>query len=119
MGYRLSIECKNNPELRYYGTKLYGYVNKESDLLSYKYLLKIGKIHEIAKENPYYETINDIIWDYGCDNEVCLTSEQFAEFVEHYSQDLCDKYDSLYSLSFLRKIVRIIAEPGDKIIEWS
>ena len=120
MGYRLSIECKNNPELRYYGTKLYGYVEDESKLLSYEYLKRIGKLDEIVNlDVNNFESVEDIKWDYCFDCHFVLTAEQFATFIGLYAQDLCDKYDSIFAFSFLRKIVRIIAEPGDKIIEWS
>lgn len=119
MGYRLSIECDGNPDLHYYGTKLYGYVNDESKLLSYEYLKRIGKLDEIAAMDiNNFETVEDIKWDYCFDCHFTLTAEQFATFIGLYAQDLCDKYDSRVAFLFLKELIPIIAEPGDKYIEW-
>lgn len=76
MGYRLDVHTEDG-RISFYGTKLYGYVKDEEDLASYRYLDKIGKIDP----EQYY------LWDYGCENEMRLTKEEFAEFAKLYEQD--------------------------------
>ena len=105
--------------MHYYGTKLYGYVNDESKLLSYEYLKRIGKLDEIVTlDINNFETVEDIKWDYCFDCHFVLTAEQFSTFIGLYAQDLCDKYDSRVAFLFLKELIPIIADPGDKTIEW-
>lgn len=82
MGYRLNIEDKEN-NLSFYGTKLYGYVNDERELRSYKYLMELGKVTE--RQAVFEE------WDYPWRNDIILNSTQFAEFIRLYLIDLCEK----------------------------
>lgn len=119
MGYRIDIRCKDNQDLHYYGTKLYGYVNDESKLLSYEYLKRIGKLDEIVNiDVNNFESVEDIKWDYCFDCHFVLKAEQFSTFIGLYAQDLCDKYDSRFAFLFLKELIPIIAEHGDKYIEW-
>lgn len=108
MGYRPEFKDLQNPDLLFYGTKLYGYVD-ESKLQSYKYLLSIGKAEE------------DDLWDYPFEHEMILTAEQFRKFVDLYEKDF-DRYGKFGPLSNYHDysiIQKLKATESDKHIEWS
>lgn len=117
MGYRLDVQCVNSP-LDFYGTKLYGYVEDEEELQSYKYLQKIGKINH----DEYYP-----VWFYGCDNQMTLSKEEFEKFARLYEQDMRTfitpylreiGHDENFSWADCTNMEEIIAADGDKIISW-
>lgn len=118
MGYRLYVQCKDKPEISYYGTKLYGYVKDETKLLSYEYLRRIGKLQEMVDNQNPFAKVEDLEWDYCYYNHFDLTHDQFSDFITLYAQDLCDKYDAVYAFNFLKTITPFVSEPGYKYIEW-
>jgi hypothetical protein len=107
MGYRPDIMDTKRPELRFYDTKLYGYVDHEQ-LSSFKYLLSIGKVDE------------DVIWDYSWQNEMILTAEEFRKFMPLYEKE----FDELMSFGKLKDyydyniIQELLKTDNDKHIEW-
>lgn len=77
MGYRLNIsKDKEDKETLFYGTKLYGYCNDNKKLLSYNYLIQIGKFE------------GNEIFDYGVTNDIELNYEEFKIFCILYDYDL-------------------------------
>lgn len=109
MGYRPEIKDLRNPDLCFYGTKLYGYVADESELPSYQYLIQIGKL-----------THEDDYWGYGFTHEMTLTAEEFRKFMELYEQDF-DEFGGFGKLSEYHdyNIIQELLESGsDKHIEW-
>lgn len=78
MGYRLSVEKVGDRYPCYYGTKLYGYVNDETELKSYQWLVKEG----FLKADEIY------VWDYCCENPILMRVEDFKIFAKLYNEDL-------------------------------
>lgn len=87
MGYRLSVSKLNEV---YYGTKLFGYVDDESVLNSFKFL----KDHE-------YIT-GDEFWTYSFDNAIVMLKTDFDQFRNFYALDLEACYGDLVSKDFLK-----------------
>ncbi len=107
MGYRPDIIDVENPMLRFYGTKLYGYVDT-SDLPSCNYLKFLGKID------------NDEEWLGGCGPDITLTAKEFRTFMELYEKDF-DQYGKYGKLSEYHDydiIQKLKATESDKHIEW-
>lgn len=105
MGYRLYV-VDSESNLAYYGTKLYGYVN-EKKLKSYKYLESLGFFG------------NGETFDYGCDNKIELTTEEFREFVKLYDEDIADNFGyPMGSFLNLEEITKLTASDANKIISW-
>lgn len=100
MGYRLNVKC-NDTGLEFYGTKLYGYVNDERTLKSYKYLKQIGKFNG----NEHF--------DYRYENKLVLSFLDFSRFIKLYFYDL-QQTDEKLNLE-LRELSK---QPGDKTIWW-
>ena len=78
MGYRLSVEKVGDNTPKYYGTKLYGYVDDETELKSYQWLIKEGFLNESE----------EYVWEYCCDNPILMRVESFRDFVILYNEDL-------------------------------
>lgn len=76
MGYRLNVEMVGKSSPKYYGTKLYGYVN-ETQLESYQWLIKEG----------FLDANEEYIWDYCCDNPILMRAEDFKIFAKLYNED--------------------------------
>ena len=109
MGYRPEIRDLQNPNLRFYGTKLYGYVSDDLELPSRRYLISIGKVEE------------GDFWDYPFPHEMTLTAEQFRKFMELYEKDF-DEYGEFGKLSEYHDynvIQELLKSESDKHIEWS
>ena len=108
MGYRPEFKDTENPDLCFYGTKLYGYVN-EKELSSYQYLLSIEKV------------TSDDIWDYAFPHEMVLTAEQFRVFMKLYEKDF-DKEAGfegcLAAYADYKNIEELLKTDSDKHIEW-
>lgn len=105
MGYRLGIRDGLH---EFYGTKLYGYTD-HTDFLSYKYLIEIGK----ADGEEFY--------DYGCENEIVLNSEEFKKFVALYNFDLFFSdmgYDPINIFEY-PEIKELITTKFDKVVSWN
>lgn len=109
MGYRIDIRDTKNPNLRFYGTKLYGYVHDESKLLSCQYLISIGKINDDV-----------FIWDYPFPHEITLTAEEFREFMQLYEKDFdgFGKYGTLSEYPDYSVIQELMKTDSDKFIDW-
>lgn len=127
MGYRLEVKCVDHPELSFYGTKLYGYLEEsciECKLLkSAQYLLSLGKVED---EDEY--------WGYGADHETRLTAEETRTFLELYAEDMnsygrgwasCNGWHTFEQERpfdwgwYKETIEKIFDSSGDKIISWS
>ena len=111
MGYRLTVVCKENPTLEYYGTKLYGYLDgEEFELLkSAKFLKRQG----IMDGDEYF--------GYGFYTEYTLTFLQFKRFAELYEYDMkygVGYYGTNNQFEWGDDMRKIIDHPGDKIISW-
>lgn len=101
MGYRLNVSSKTNSDKSYYGTKLYGYVD-EKNLQSYKWLERHGKL------------TGDEVWDYGCENTIVLTAEEYQEFIKLYARDYCEKFVYPNIMQELKEV----ADDGDVELSW-
>ena len=88
MGYRLEIRELTNSgdEKKIYASKLFGYVDDESELSSYKYL----KDNHILEKQFDEECVknDNCFFGYGVEPEFILTAQQFREFMEKYEEDL-------------------------------
>ena len=88
MGYRLQIIelTDSGDEKSIYASKLFGYVDDESELSSYKYL----KVNHILEREFDEESIknDNCFWGYGIEPEFILTAEQFRTFMKLYEEDL-------------------------------
>lgn len=84
MGYRLSIEDKNNKCI-FYGSKYYGYVGDDPDEMlefgskSCKYLLN--------KKMIDYDTT---FWEYGISNRILMKQNEILRFIKLYIEDIED-----------------------------
>ena len=74
MGYKLNISKDN--ETLFYSTKVYGYVYNKKELLSYNYLVQIGKFK------------GDEVFCYTVSNDIELNLEEFKIFCILYDYDL-------------------------------
>lgn len=105
MGYRLTIKDKETGK-EFYGTKLYGYV--DTDLLSsYQYLKSINKFN------------GDELFEYGCDNDIELSYNEFTEFIMIYFLDLFIwRKTNIFIYPDWESLYNIIKTDGIKIISW-
>ena len=88
MGYRLEISELTDSGVKkgVYASKLFGYVDDESELSSYKFL---KDNHFLEKEFDEDDVKNDnCFWGYGIEPEFILTAEQFRTFMKLYEEDL-------------------------------
>lgn len=107
MGYRLEITDERNIELSFYGTKLFGYVKDNCNLLSFKYLKSIGKIND------------DNVFDYGYCNAFTLTAEQARRFVKLYGDDYYAEYNEpLSDVNGYEDLENVLATGNNKIVSW-
>ena len=109
MGFRLSVTCKDNEAITFYGSKLYGYVEDETKLESWKYLKELGKLDEISMGDEY-------AWWGGYVGDIELDEKEFNLFIGYYTKDLVDKYGD--ASDFMKGIYPILNEPGGKIVSW-
>ena len=115
MGYRLNIDelKKGCLENVYYGTKLYGYKD-ESNFISFKYLLTLGKIDE------------DTLFDYSSDFEIPLNSRELYVFLILYNLDMnqysdyIDEKDSFLNVIEIKNLLNKIKDEyyGCYVISW-
>ena len=112
MGFRLHVRCTNNEDVEYYGTKLFGYVQDETKLKSWRYLYGLGKLKEIGMDDVY------AYWD-GYVGDIELSEKAFDLFIGYYIDDLIDKYgDKIDIGEFVIAICPVLKEPGGKIVSW-
>jgi len=107
MGYRLDIRDKGNPELNFYGTKLFGYVNPET-LHSKLYLKKLFPDYDMEAS----------AWE--GDSEITLSAEQFREFIRLYSYDWkqhCGEDIRVYS--GWKNVEKMLQTKSEKVLNWS
>lgn len=102
MGYRLEISKVIPSDVG--GSKLYGYVEDETKLKSYKWLLNHGYID------------GDEVWTYGCNPQIVLTKHQFKEYMELYWNDLNTFRNPEWEIS--EELKKLIEEDCDKLLEW-
>ena len=115
MGYRLNIDELKEGCLEhvYYGTKLYGYKD-ESNFISFKYLLTLGKIDETT------------LFDYSNYFEIPLTSRELYVFLNLYNLDVnqysdyIKEKDSFLNIPEIENILNKIKDEyyGCYIISW-
>lgn len=117
MGYRLDIIEKENEDKRsIYCSKLYGYVEDETQLLSYKYLNDLHKFDDVFDDttNPFF--------GYGIEREIELTAEEFRDFMLLYVADLLyyrkSRYMQLLSPTEYERFEEIYYSHYNKIITW-
>lgn len=81
MGYSMNVTEIDSPrnDLDWYGAKLFGYY-KNDVLDSMQYLISLGKVDD------------DAIWDYGIENEITLTADEFRTFLDLYQADFDREY---------------------------
>lgn len=118
MGYRLEITDKSTNKI-FYGTKLYGYygntIEEMKDLLSIKFLKSIDVI-----DNLDYSTYDGNYWDYGFNNPIDLTSEDFNKFIIFYLVDLMmygSYVNPIYFSAIVDELIPFI-NTNDKHLEW-
>jgi hypothetical protein len=88
VGYRLEIDefANSGYEKGIYASKLFGYVEDDSELSSYKYL----KDNHILQQEFNEECVkNDTcFFGYGVEPKFVLSAEQFRQFMKLYEEDL-------------------------------
>lgn len=117
MGYRLEVNEKANYTTKpVYASKLYGYVEDETQLLSYKYLNDLHKFDDVFDDtsNPFF--------GYGIEPEIELTAEEFRDFVLLYFADLLyyrkTNYMQLLTSAERDRFQEIYYSHYNKIITW-
>ena len=112
MGFRLSVVCKDNKDVEYYGTRLFGYVDDETKLESWKYLKNLGKLDEIGMGDEH-------AWWGGYVGDIELCEKAFELLIGYYINDLIDEYgDKINIGEFIIAICPVLKEPGGKIVSW-
>ena len=122
MGYRLEISELTNSGVKegIYASKLFGYVDDESELSSYKFL---KDNHILEKEFDEECVKNDTcFFGYGSEPKFTLTPEQFRMFMKLYEEDLLtfrntDYVDLLWEEEQERYRDMLLSE-NPKIITW-
>ena len=101
MGYRLEMS-----EIKYSacGGKLYGYVDDEKQLRSYKWLLDKGYID------------GDEYWGYGYNPQIILTPHDFKEFIKLYLEDF--KQTKKYDFPYIEDLKKLKNSGNDVLLEW-
>lgn len=115
MGIRLNVEVQGHPELNFYGTKLYGYVELNK-LESFKYFQNEFGLFE---DTDTYLNFVDAGLELGTD-EFILSADQFKTFIDLYIKDY-EKYhiyDIAMDMKNAPELVRIINTDDPKIIKW-
>lgn len=116
MGYRLDITNKDKT-IEYYGTKHYGYtfvdISGGLKYPSFKFLYAIGKFDD----EP-----DTWLWDYGFDNYITLTAEEFETFIKLYAKEFDEimerKYNEHYNLLEHEDIKALLEDTDDKELHW-
>lgn len=103
MGYRLEI---SKIEYKESGGKLFGYVEDETKLESWKWL----KNHEFITGDEY--------WDYGCNPQIVLDDDEFKEFIELYIFDLHNYYKYEIDSDWIKSLRDLAKTKEDKLLEW-
>lgn len=106
MGYRLGI-TNEDETIQFYGTKHYGYSFEIAKFgaeryPSVKYLIDLGKLDENA------------IFDYGFDNTLVLTAEEFEKFIKLYDLE----YHRGNLLLLDENIKALLKDKGNKKLDW-
>lgn len=106
MGYRLNIQDKGNPKLKFYGTKLFGYISPEM-LRSKLYLKELF---------PDYD-LEATAWE--GDPEFTLSAEQFQEFIRLYSYDWMHHYgEDIRDYSGWKNVEKMLKTKSEKVLNW-
>ena len=107
MGYRPTFESMSVENFEFYGTKLFGYVEHEK-CASFQYLKYLGLFDE------------DVIFDYGFENEIILTYKQFLVFFYLYEMDVQRYRDEKFTwdTEFNGLAKAIAYTEGSKRIYW-
>ena len=108
MGYRLEV-TQVGGTLSYYGTKLYGYVEDETALKSYKFL----------RDNGYFDA-DDVVFTYGASHDTVMDVVDFRVFAELYNEDLneyCEEKDFFINDETIRKILELY-DYDRVVISW-
>lgn len=101
MGYRLEMS-----EIKYSacGGKLYGYVDDEKQLKSYKWLLDRGYIN------------GDEYWSYCFNPRIILNSIDFKEFIKLYLEDF--KQERKCDFPYIEDLKKLESSENDVLLEW-
>lgn len=116
MGYRLEIT--DGSGYCFYGTKLYGYVGNTveelSNLLSIRYLSSLKLIKQLD-----YKIFEGNYWDYGNNNPIDLSAEQFNKFILMYLIDLSNysRFSESYLSTIIDELLPLIND-RNKHLEW-
>lgn len=113
MGYRLEI---SKSEHKKRCGKLYGYVENEKELKSYKWL----------KINGFLKNLVDDWYDYNVNPKIILDSNEFKEFIKLYNEDMNENMPGDLKTSGFEKdwvindetIQELLNDFEDKILEW-
>lgn len=103
MGYRLEISEFKDLNV---GTKLFGYVDDETKLKSYQWLLEHRKI------------VGEECWTYGYNPKIILNSEEFKEFIVLYIEDKKEYYSYPNFEEFANSLLKISETEDCKLLEW-
>lgn len=106
MGYRLTVYEYPNPDIVFYGTKLYGYFDND-ELKSKKFLQSIDPDYDT--EASYWEG----------DPQFLLSASDFRKFIELYSDDWYRMYGcKIDDYDGWDAVKEILESENPKIIEW-
>lgn len=112
MGYRPEF-TEIRRERRWYGTKLYGYVDDTFKLESCKWLVEKGWL------------VGDEAWGFCMEGRFMLTADEFREWFALYNADFKNEYgyglnesDTEYGRNRWSELKAIIDSDLDKYITW-
>ena len=124
MGQRLTITYedyeKNNCDIQYYGTKLFGYVKDMKELKSFWFLVNNNKFSDnFMGEEDINEIEESLEWAINYYVKNPLSPMEFQKFITLYNDDRHKQYGDEYDMLKDKDIIRLLSDDRDKYISFT